>query len=118
MDIGARIRELRKTRGLTLEGLAARVGYSKDFIWKVEVGRENPSIKFLHRLSAALGVELNVEFVDPDTNGDRELDPFDDPDTVVMLNSWRELAPEERDMVNDILKALYARQRRPKEPST
>lgn len=53
--LGERVRELRRKRGLTLEGLADRVGSSKSYMWEIEnkeVAR--PSAEKLAMIATAL----------------------------------------------------------------
>jgi transcriptional regulator with XRE-family HTH domain len=57
--IGERIRRLRKAARMTQEDLAAAAGLSTDLIRKLEQGRrETASIRSLHRIAAALDVDL------------------------------------------------------------
>ncbi|HKH75527.1 MAG TPA: helix-turn-helix transcriptional regulator, partial [Rubrobacteraceae bacterium] len=42
--LGERVRELRRERGLTLDGLAGRSGVSRAMISKVERGEKNPTL--------------------------------------------------------------------------
>lgn len=55
---GARIKQLRKARGLTQEELAAAAHLSDDMIGSVEQGRAWTSLPNLCALADALGVEL------------------------------------------------------------
>jgi len=57
--IGKRIREIRLRLGLTQEGLGKRANLHYSYIGQVERGNKVPSIKTLHRIAAALNV--NVE---------------------------------------------------------
>lgn len=69
MDLGIRIRELRTRRGLTLEELAKASGYSLDYLWKTEAGRQKPSWKFCDAIAKALGaifVGTIIEIGGPD----------------------------------------------------
>ncbi len=60
MTIGARIRELRLEKGLSLTELANRAGVAKSYISSVERQIQlNPSIQFLNKISAVL--EVSVE---------------------------------------------------------
>ena len=54
---GARLREARLRRMLTLRELAARTGVGFDTISRIETGRQRPRISTLRRLAEALGVE-------------------------------------------------------------
>lgn len=57
-SFGVMLRELRRGRGLTLHGLADRVGVTPGYLSMIENGRVNnpPSMKVLVRLEAALAV--------------------------------------------------------------
>lgn len=56
--MGARIKEVRKSRGLSQERLAEKAEISPRFLSRLEVGQQSPSIETLARLAEALGVEL------------------------------------------------------------
>ncbi len=57
--LGARVRDLRKDRGLTLEELAAASGVSRAMISKLERGEKNPTLVIAARLAEGLGVSLS-----------------------------------------------------------
>ena len=57
-DLGARVRALRRERGLTLKGLGRLAGLSHPFLSQVERGRANASVASLKRIAAALGVNV------------------------------------------------------------
>jgi transcriptional regulator with XRE-family HTH domain len=54
--IATRLRQLRKSAGLTRAHLAARVGCHRETIVNIESGRRLPSLRLLVRLARALGV--------------------------------------------------------------
>ena len=56
--VSGRVRELRRERRLSLEGLSARAGVSKGMIVQIEKGESNPSIATLCKVGAALGVSV------------------------------------------------------------
>jgi transcriptional regulator with XRE-family HTH domain len=56
--IGRRLRWLRSERGMTILELAAKAGVSSGNVSQIERGASNPSINTLHKLRAALGVNL------------------------------------------------------------
>ena len=62
LELSQTIRRLRQERGLTVEQLAQRSGFSKGFISQVENFRLSPSLKALNRIAEALGVELKTLF--------------------------------------------------------
>ena len=90
--LGARVKELRRRRGLTLEDLAKRAGVSRAMISKVERGEKNPTLVVAAKvaegldvtISALLGVEERREIVviprerrmtmrDPESGFERQL---------------------------------------------
>lgn len=58
MQLGARVRVLRKQRGWTRRDLAARTDISERFLADVEAGSANPSVLRLLTLAAAFELEL------------------------------------------------------------
>lgn len=68
--LGARIKELRKRRGLTQDQLAERVDLAPRYISLIEVGRSSPSLETIENVARVLEVELKALFdflhLDPD----------------------------------------------------
>ncbi len=60
--VGARIRELRLRKGLTMAELGAdrrgRVYFEKQYVWKMETGRVSPTLAALAHIARRLGVSL------------------------------------------------------------
>jgi DNA-binding XRE family transcriptional regulator len=56
--VGAGIREIRKWRGLTLDGLAAKCGIAKPNLSRLENGKVTPTVGTLQRIAAALRADL------------------------------------------------------------
>lgn len=54
--IGLRIKELRKSLGLSQEKLALKADIDRTYLAGVEQGKRNPSIKSLEKIIEALGV--------------------------------------------------------------
>lgn len=70
-SLGPQIRELRKSRGLTLTDLARRTGLSIGHLSQVERGLSTPTIRQLQQISAAMGVQIGWFFrTDPPIEGD------------------------------------------------
>ena len=59
-DMGDRLRQARRARGLSLRRLAEVVGVSPSLISQVETGRAKPSVNTLYALANELGVSLDV----------------------------------------------------------
>jgi len=64
MDIGAKIRRLRITNGLTLEELANRSELTKGFLSQLERDLTSPSIATLEDILEALGTSLSEFFAE------------------------------------------------------
>jgi len=56
--VGLRIKELRKSKGLSQEKLAEKVETSPNYLSRIERGTENPTLDMLIKLSNALDVEM------------------------------------------------------------
>jgi len=58
VDVGERLRAIRRLRRSTLKTVADRAGLSESFLSQVERGRANASVGSLKRIAAALGVNV------------------------------------------------------------
>jgi len=74
----ARVRDLRKKRGWTLEELSAACGVSRSMLSEIERDRANPTLVVAFRIAEAFGMSLG-ELVDlPDVRGRIEVIRADD----------------------------------------
>lgn len=60
--LGARIKEIRKTKGLSQEKLSEKVNIDAKHLSRIEVGGSFPSLDTLAKLAEALNVELKDFF--------------------------------------------------------
>ena len=60
--LGARIRELRKGKGLSQEALAEMIGIEPRHVSRIEVGKSYPTISRLEKISEVLGVPMRDLF--------------------------------------------------------
>ena len=58
LDLGARVRDLRKSRGWTLEQAAGQAGLARSTLSKIENGQMSPTYEALKKL--AVGLEISV----------------------------------------------------------
>jgi len=63
--VGRNVARLRRERGMTQEEVAARSGFSQQYLSSLERGRRNPTIITIYELAQALGVS-HVDLVEPD----------------------------------------------------
>lgn len=68
-DLGARIREIRRRRGVSITELAERTGISASFLSQLERGLKACSLMTLHRISVALNVAIGGFFHGDDQDG-------------------------------------------------
>lgn len=62
LDVGRRLREIRRARRLTLREVAARAGISESFLSQLERGRSGATIASLQRIASALELEVSDLF--------------------------------------------------------
>ena len=60
--VGKRIRQIRKEKGWSQEYLADEAEIHRTYMWGIEAGRRNPSLKHLTRIADALDVPLTALF--------------------------------------------------------
>lgn len=96
---GAHVRRLRRSRGLTQEGLAERADLSVDSIRRIERGAFSPSLDTLDKLCRGLDVSLGTLFAAFERKRSTELDELCD---LLAARSPRELHKAGR-----ILRALF-----------
>jgi transcriptional regulator with XRE-family HTH domain len=58
-QIGARLRDARSARGLSVRGLAQTLGVSASLISQIETGKTQPSVSTLYAIVTALGVSID-----------------------------------------------------------
>ncbi len=56
--LSTRLKQLREARNLTQAQLAERVGFSREYIARLETGRHDPTLSTLEKLAKALNVQL------------------------------------------------------------
>jgi transcriptional regulator with XRE-family HTH domain len=60
--LGRRVRTLRTAKAWSQERLAEEAGMHRTYMWGIEQGTRNPSLRHLTRLADALGVPLQSLF--------------------------------------------------------
>jgi transcriptional regulator with XRE-family HTH domain len=68
-ELGQRIRELRRAKGIILRDAAERAGVSESFLSQVERGLANPSVASLRRIAEALREPVASLFVGEESAG-------------------------------------------------
>jgi transcriptional regulator with XRE-family HTH domain len=60
--VGARIRQARQERGVSLRALAREVGVSASLVSQIETGKSQPSVSTLYAITTALGISVESLF--------------------------------------------------------
>jgi len=68
MDLGVKLKNLRKSHKLSLKELSAITGISPSFLSDIENGRSNPSIENLKLIAGALDTPISYFIEDPKAN--------------------------------------------------
>ncbi len=112
MNLGTRIRTLRKALGLTQQTLADKTGVSRIYIQALESSRRTPSMKLLGRLAESLQVEVQdlVKPVSPSGSGRLQLEEVlqSPPDVEIWYRS-KKLRPRELKFVQSLIDAAISR---------
>lgn len=99
-QLGAKIKELRKDKGFTLEQLAEKIGSGKSYIWEIENrGVKRPSAEKLTAIAQAL--ETSTEFL---INNDMT-EPTDEMKKSVFFRKFESLGEDEQKKIEDIINA-------------
>lgn len=65
LDLGTRVRELRKAKGWTLEQAAERAGLARSTLSKIENGQMSPTYEALKKLAGGLAISVPQLFTPP-----------------------------------------------------
>ncbi|MCA0043787.1 helix-turn-helix domain-containing protein [Celeribacter litoreus] len=65
LDLGARVRDLRKERGWTLEQAATHAGLARSTLSKIENGQMSPTYEALKKLAVGLDISVPQLFTEP-----------------------------------------------------
>lgn len=71
LNLGERVRELRKARGWTLEQAAQQVGLARSTLSKIENGQMSPTFEAVRKLATGMGISIPQLFTAP--RGDKVL---------------------------------------------
>lgn len=106
-DIGARVRDVRRERGMTQDQLAERIGVSRSAVAQWETGRAGQLTGNLSRISDVLGIGMEYLMHGADKRAAGQVGQGDE---LALLRLYRECSPEDRQLVLGMLRRL-ARQR-------
>lgn len=99
--IGARVAEIRRTRGLTQEALAERVGVELVTIHRIERGKVGAALERLASVAAQLEVPIGTLF----DGVDLPSSPWPEHEAAAAA-AWRKVPEERRDLALRLLTEL------------
>lgn len=70
-QVGRRIAELRRAKGLTQQGFGTKISASVQWISRVENGEQNLTLATMVKLARALGVRVAALFELPESNPEK-----------------------------------------------
>jgi transcriptional regulator with XRE-family HTH domain len=98
--LGAKIKELRKEKALTLEQLAEKIGSGKSYIWEIEnKGVKRPSAEKLAAIAKAL--DVTTDYLIDDT----QTEVSDDLEKEVFYRKLGQLEKGDQDRIMDMIDA-------------
>jgi transcriptional regulator with XRE-family HTH domain len=83
VDIGQRVRRIRREQDITQAGLASGAGMAKNSINKIERGHMNPSAESVARIAAVLGVPVGLLYEEPELVLPKVSAPTEDKEHIV-----------------------------------
>lgn len=92
--LGARLREVRAAKGMSLRALGDVVGVSASMLSQIETGRSRPSVNTLYAITTALEISVEDLFIPPAERGSAQQDQ--DRAAAVRLKSGPLVRPDER----------------------
>lgn len=106
MGLGARIAELRRATGESLQDVADSVGVTKTHIWELERGRtKNPSLAVIEGLANHFKVSI-ASLVNEDINAQDTSQQL-----ARMFRQAREIDPADLQVLDDMIQSFRKRKR-------
>lgn len=98
LSIGDRIREIRKSKGLTQEHLAEKANMSVTFLGEIERNQKLPGLNIFMNIVTALDISADYILRDILPSGQQ----YVDDETIKRLEK---VSPKHRKIINDIIDA-------------
>ncbi|UPK45604.1 helix-turn-helix domain-containing protein [Paenibacillus pabuli] len=102
--VGARIRDLRKSKDLSQEALAEKAGFNTSYIGFIERAERNISLKNLERIADALDVGVNQLFTYVNEN---EALSYEDSNIQKLITILRTHEPHEIAMALSVITEIF-----------
>lgn len=103
MEMGKRLRKVRKSKGYTQEALAAAIGVSRGVITNIEYGKSEPQPLAIHAICDVLGINEHW-FISGEGQVERNPDLEKSSHLLSdIYNLAKELSEEEQDYILDMI---------------
>lgn len=96
MDIGNRLTQLRKEKGLTTNKLANMAGGSQSHLREIELGKRNPTVEILSYFCDALDISLSNFFKEDNA----DISP-------VLLTAIEKLNIEQQKSLSEFIETMF-----------
>ena len=103
INIGNRIREFRKERGISAKEIAISLGVSSSFISGIEKGTNKCSLETLDKICTILGVSLAEFFADKALAHPTEKQVLLTPEVRQVIEKVKKLSPRQIKILNAVL---------------
>lgn len=107
VNLGAKLRQLREMAGLTRERLSLEIGYSADYLYKIESGKRRPSFNFIAEVSEFFKIPI-ANLLESERAGATEYDPPLDVKQILkeknLTYNGEPVTEEERKRLSEIIK--------------
>lgn len=98
MNVGVRLRELRKAKGLSTQELAELTNISQPVISRLETNNRSADVAYIEIICNALDITLADFFAEDQQDLDPELQR--------LLETAKKLTPEQRELVQRLLETI------------
>lgn len=99
MKLNEKLRKIRKEKNISLERLSKEIKMSKSYLWELEKGTKNPTVKTLDKLARFFGTTLDY-LMDEDDNSSIDT-------TVEIFYRVERLSREEQEKINKLIQMLF-----------
>jgi len=102
VSLGQKLKEYRLKAGKSQKELADLLGVSRATLASWETGRRKPDYEILRNIAAIFNCSVDV-LIEAETTVE---DPFDDEDLTMMFYDVKELPPEDREVIKNMIVLL------------
>lgn len=110
MEVGEKIKQIRKDKGLQQKEVALEVGLDQSNYNKVENGRREPSLQVLQKLSAILGVSID-ELLSPENNKQPAVVTVEDKTLSEKIRLMEQLEEDDKNVLYRMLDTMLTKQK-------